>query len=374
MFINQVEIFQFRNIEKAAIQLSPELNFIVGRNGQGKTNLVEAVHVLSAGKSFRTTSAKQLIGWNYEQASVACSLSEAVSDLELRVILKPRGREYLVNGRPTSSLSDFVGKLTTVSFSPDDLQIVRGGPVERRKFLDKHIVDAHPAALKHFGVYQKALKNKNSLLKSERVTPHEISPWNRILAREGIQIHSLRREFLHNLEEEVNTAHSAFGATDGRIELALERSGAFAGLEDSTEAEYLHALEANFTRERIIKSSELGIHRDDIRILLGSHDSRQFASQGQVRSVVLSLKLGVISLLERLRADSPVILLDDVDSELDRRRSDAFFDLLLQQRRQVIITGTEFPRDRLNSSSSNRVFSVESGTFSLLENEELSAL
>lgn len=364
MFLNTLDMYQFRNIESQHIHFSPELNFIIGKNGQGKTNLVEAIHILSTGKSFRTTSLKQVIGWDYSEASLACSLMESVSDVDLRIILRSRAREYSINNTRAVSLSEYIGQLITVCFSPGDLEIVRGGPAERRKCIDKHIVDAKPASLKYFTAYQRALKNKNALLKSGNASNNSIAPWNQILAREGMKISLLRQEFLFQLEEAVNEVHAQFGSADGAVSFELNSFGLREDGSAATESELLEKLNKNIKRDQILKVAELGVHRDDIKILLDGKDSRVFASQGQVRSVVLSLKLGVIALLETARGESPIVLLDDVDSELDKRRSDSFFDLLLRQGRQVIITGTAFDENRLKSSSTNVVYEVDAGLFS----------
>lgn len=360
MILKELEIFQFRNLQKVTLSLSEGLNFIIGRNGQGKTNLVEAIHILSTGRSFRTSTLKNTIHWDCTEAAVAATLQQSISDRNLRVILKERSREYHIDGKRVRSLVEFVGTLVSVSFAPDDLRLIRGGPVERRKFIDKHIVDATPSTLRHFTAYQRALKHKNALLKAGEQKRDAFTPWNEILIQEGYKIAQLRKSFLELLQGHVREAHGFFSARDGLIQLNLQSDFlADDNLLDKAAVEDKFA--GLLPKEIAIKRCLLGAQRDDLIVRLNDKESKSFASQGQVRSIVLALKLGVLALLEQTLEDSPVILLDDVDSELDEQRSEEFFDLLLHNKRQVLITGTAFSEKRLNRSNT-KVFTVREGS------------
>ena len=360
MLVKSLQIYQFRNVSEINLSFSPELNFIVGRNGQGKTNLLEAIHLIGTGKSFRTKNFQDLIQWGKTEASVNCSISRQISKDDLRVIIKEKGREYWESGKKLSGLNDFIGKLVAVTFSPSDLELIKGGPLLRRSFLDRHIVDLKPHTLAVYLNYSRALRNKNILLKGQGYSLKEVEPWNQILAENGAKIVGLRIDLIEKLYEKINQIHTFFGESDGEISLSL-KSDLIKSKQQLDVEELLALLNSDFNKEKIFGHALHGPHRDDLILLLNNRDSRAFASQGQIRSLVLSLKLTVITLLEEVLGESPVILLDDVDSELDLKRSDLFFELLLKQKRQVFITGTNFNEERINISPKSQVFNVQAG-------------
>ncbi len=341
MYIEWLKVFNFRNLENTTRNFSPGLNIICGRNGQGKTNLVEAINLLSTGRSFRTQTVNDLVRWGEAGASVFAHVKGAVTDVELGVAIESGTRSAFVNGDKVRSLTDFVGRLLCVTFSPTDLAIVKGGPQLRRKFIDRHLVDLEPRLMGEILDYHRALKSKAMLLKRGDVSDEALEPWNRIMAKSAAAIVRARRTLLAALEVRADEYYRTIAHHDGRVGLSLET--AIVGDEPTTEELY-EQLMGVADRERRYRSAVLGPHRDDVMMSLDGHDARAFASQGQARSIVLALKLGVIALLEEHRKEAPIVLLDDVDSELDQARCDALFELIHQTRRQVFVTGTD--RDR----------------------------
>ena len=355
MFVQTLTTYQLRNLDSQKLVLSSGLNIITGRNGQGKTNIVEALNLLSLGKSFRTSKLSELIAWGKDEASVFAEVVLAESEVRLGVILRKGSRETLVNDDKTP-LVQFVGRLLCVTFSPTDIEVIKGAPQERRRFLDKHLVDLHPGILKNLVSYATALKNKNALLKSGCTDRTKFQPWNRVLAREAALIGATRREFVSRLNEESSRIYSQFAESDGELTTRLKED-----IPEGDEARIIEVLESEVAREIGMRSSLRGIHKDDLIISIEGKQTRHYASQGQSKSSILALKLGVIELLEKRKGERPVVLLDDVDSELDRVRTSALYGQILKDGRQVFITGTEVGNHIRERFSSFREYEVRGG-------------
>jgi DNA replication and repair protein RecF len=340
MILKSLRLYNFRNFTDQIITLPPGPKMIVGKNGQGKTNLVEAVNFLSLTKSFRTTNQRDLISWGKSEASVFGHILERSGETELGVSIDQKSRSCYVNGARVNSIAEFVGKLLCVSFSPTDIEIVKGAPYERRKFLDRALVDLNPSLMRHAIDCARAVKNKAALLKQEGTTPEHLGPWNKIIALSGAIITEARAKLLERFEKVAQQTMRDFAPLDGELKLHLKSS--MLADNGTTSAEFiLEELARGATREIARQTALIGPHRDDVRITLNGHDTRAFASQGQSRSIVLSLKLAIINLIELERGEAPVVLLDDVDSELDSGRSHAFFEMVMSSDRQILVTGTE---------------------------------
>ena len=346
MHVSNLRLYQFRNFTDEKINFSPNVNFIVGANGQGKTNLVEAFNVLSLGRSFRTSSLRDLVQWGHKEASIFARVEQDHEDLELGIAIQGGERLAYVNGNQAKSLSEYVGRLLCVSFSPDDLELVKGGPGERRRFIDRHLFDLKPNLMADMLQYQRALKNKNVLLKSGEQSHERYLPWNQILAETGTKIVRERIVLVQALEEAAREIYSSFAPQDGELGLKCINTLSLDNLDQETVFKFLTE---NLSKEINRQRTTFGPHRDDIEISIAGHEARSFASQGQTRSVVLALKLAVINILEEKRKESPIVLLDDVDSELDRKRGEAFLSLVLSQKRQILVTGTEVRSGLLGS-------------------------
>ncbi len=326
------------------VQLGPGVNLIIARNGQGKSNFLEALYLVSHATSFRTNHFEELICWGENEASVFVNLQEDTLDTEenskLGLILRPTTREAYIHGQKVTSLASYLGTFSTVCFSPFDLSLVKGPPGVRRKFLDRQIIHLEPHVTRHLLAYHKALKNKAKLLKSESVSDDELEPWDQLLATEAYQILSARCRCIKLLEREASSYLRKLAPQEDALKLALESELVGSEGEPLSVAEILEIARSKREREIRQKTALVGPHRDDIRISQGAVDARPFASQGQARSISISLKLGTIAILESLRKVSPVVLLDDVESELDEERCLALYDMVLEPDRQVVITGT----------------------------------
>ncbi len=360
MFVSKLKVYNFRNLADQTISFSKGPVYISGLNGNGKTNIVEAIYLLSGSRSFRTNSNAELLTWGRRESSIFGTIEHKTGSDELGLSFSPGQRTAYRNGNELSSIAELMGRCSVIAFSPSDLTLVKGSPSSRRKFLDRHMVDVQPSFLNTLMAYQRALASKSALLKNSDVTTAQLRPWNELLTEYGGKIVESRVNFLRSLQEKSARFHTSFAHTDGDLAVTLESELAEAG-----EVISLDSIAAQFERvaqrELAMRSPVYGPHRDDIAITLGAIDSRAYASQGQTRSIVLALKLGVIELLEERLGESPICVLDDVDSELDGPRSERLFQALIARERQIIVTGTTEPPQQLRASSDLQVIQVSAG-------------
>jgi DNA replication and repair protein RecF len=358
LYLSKLKVYNFRNLSDQTIELKNGPVYITGLNGNGKTNLVEALYLLSGSRSFRTNSQSELVKWGHKEASVFGTVKTKDSSAELGIALTPGHRSAFKNGTELKSVAELVGECSVVAFSPAELALVKGAPAGRRKFLDRHMVDLQPAFLSPLMGYQRALESKSALLKEPGVEPRQLEPWNRLLAESGGKIVDKRLNFIKLLGEKAGGFHSEFAHADGKIELKLE-SELLSPEGDVNGSRIEQELNRISGREIALRSCLFGPHRDDLSISIGGVDSRAYASQGQTRSIVLALKLGVIDLLEERLGESPIIILDDVDSELDQARRERLFQALAKGERQIFITGTGEPPEELSKSEGQRAQRIE---------------
>lgn len=364
MFVSKLTVYNFRNLSDQSITLRNGPVYITGLNGNGKTNLVEALYLLSGSRSFRTNSQSDLVRWGAKEASVFGTVEKSVGTDEVGISFTSSGRTAFKNGSQLGSIGELVGSCAVVAFSPSDLSLVKGSPAGRRKFLDRGMVALEPVFLNVLMAYQRALASKNALLKDSGVTSQQLEPWNELLTEYGGKIVDKRLNFLKSLGEVASEFYSRFAPSDGHLSLALE-SDLIKGGERLTSEKIREEYRRVCSREIQLRSTLVGPHKDDIAISFGDGiDSRSFASQGQTRSIVLALTLGVIELLEDTLGEAPVVILDDVDSELDAERSKRLFSALISKQRQLIITGTSQPSAELSPTRSEevQVIRVEAGT------------
>ena len=362
MHIQKLQLYNFRNFSEQKINFSPGINLIVGRNGQGKTNLVEAISFISQAKSFRSSKVEELLSWGQTTASVFAHVKEKISDFEIGITLEKRKKTAFLNGDKISSIADYLGRLLCVSFSPTDLELVKGAPSERRSFMDRHLTELEPKLLPTFFAYSKALRSKSKLLKSGSASSALLESWNQILATNAALIIAGRMKFVALLSERASAMYAEFASEDGEIGLRLKNEGKAL----SAEQEIFNELQRCAEREIHAASCLVGPHRDDLLITFNGHDARSFASQGQARSLVLALKLAVIQLLEEKRGESPVLLLDDVDSELDSVRSTRLFRAITATSRQVFVTSTNPLLREIIGISECLTLAVQGGQISAL--------
>ncbi|MDR1100879.1 MAG: DNA replication/repair protein RecF [Clostridiales bacterium] len=315
MILSRLELNNFRNYPHREFVFSDGVNVIRGANGTGKTNILEAIHMLATSKSHRMAREREIIlhGQAFSRIRAEFSARGRVNELEAR--LGPdRRKQFSKNHVPVRKTSDLIGFLSVVMFSPDDLQIIKGSPQARRKTIDLSLCQMSKRYFQLLSNCNRVLVQKNKLLKSDAAAD-ALEVWDMQLARFGTEISRLRAEYIQILSEE---ARGRFSELMG-LKLGLTYTcGAGEGVAD--EDAYYDEIVRNADKERKYRQSLVGPHRDDFHITISERSARAYASQGQQRSAVIALKMGQVEILRSRLEEPPLLLLDDVMSELDSAR------------------------------------------------------
>lgn len=360
MIIKSFRAQNFRNIEKCSLEFDKSVNLLLGENAQGKTNAVEGIYVFARGKSFRRGDERDLIRFGCEGFNLSIEYEDRNGSNTLEYSVFGRERRRKINGYKISRAAEMVGNFKAVLFCPDDLTLVKGGPDERRDFLNVAISQCFPTYISLYSDYKKALENRNAILKNASkglyFDENELSAWSDSLAEYASSIYTERKKYIKKLE--VYAKDYMKNISDGKEELSLiyksDIGDDFTSL-DEIKSEYRRIFRENLIKERAAGVTLYGPHREDIIIKINGNDARIFSSQGQQRSIVLSLKMAEGEVSRELFSEYPVFLFDDVLSELDDKRQN--FVLAGMKDRQIIITSCE----RLRTAG--RVIEVSGGKF-----------
>jgi len=345
MKFTALSLKNFRNYASLIFKPGGGITVLYGANGSGKTNLLESMHLLSVGRSHRTSADREMIAQGEDVAFVRARTQrlDGKHDLEVRLypLEKPQKR-VLIQGKPAERIADMLGHATTVMFAPEDLRIVSDGPAARRRFIDMQLSQIRPSYLKALRRYLSTLEKRNALLKSQKARQsqdfyRQLDAWDEQLAGTAVYVVEPRRWFLEELSRHAAERYADI-AEDVNEVFALRYTGPLA----TTPTPYrdmLAALKRTRAEDERRLFTTFGPHRDDLSLMLAGKDLRAYGSQGQVRSAVLSMKLGELALIENEMGEMPALLLDDVFSELDHQRRNA----LLQSTRgvQTFITCTD---------------------------------
>lgn len=327
---------QFRNIENETIEFSPEINVIYGENAEGKTNAIEGIYLCSQGRSHRTFHEKDFIGFESDVASVGVVYETSKrGEVSLGIkYLRSGGKVCDKNRVPVTKMSEFIGNFRTVLFTPEHLQIVKSSPQFRRRFLDSAISQISPVYIASLQRYTRALIQRNKLIalakESGKADP-SIEVWSLSLAKEASIISKMRNDYVERLGQAVSDIFSDM--TSGREKPEIYYRSYF------DEESYVKIFTSSVEREIRFGTTLFGPHKDDLDILLNSREAKNFASQGQQRSLALALKLSEGELSKNESGEYPVFLLDDVLSELDEKRRDFIVSRI--SGKQVIVTSCE---------------------------------
>lgn len=370
MQIRELVLKNFRTYSELDLRPGPGLNIFVGLNAQGKSNILEAVTILSTTRSFRSGKDSEIIHWGKENARLAVR-GERKNQIEfsIDIFIPQTGKKILkINQVKRPKFAELLGILNSVIFSAEDLKIVRGDPGDRRRFLDIEISQASPRYCIHLVRFKKALEQRNRLLKeiqNQTAGIETLESWNKLLIEHGSLIIQKRLEFIEKLEKTAKQIH--LNLTDGEEDLVIQYHPSVPVENLSSENQNLIIAENfkkaihNLQRAEIFRGSTLaGPHRDDLIFLINGVNARIYASQGQQRTVALSLKLAEMKLLSDLTGEIPVVLLDDFMSELDEKRRKKILELLAKDC-QAFITTTTLEILAPDISSRATVFSVHGG-------------
>ncbi len=363
MKISQIRLQHFRNYQEQEINFCDGVNVVYGNNAQGKTNLLEAVYLFSNAKSLRQSRDREMISFGQEHARLTLFFDayerENRAELEL---FHDRRKKVRLNGVALNRLGRMIGYFNTVLFCPEDLYLIKGGPSERRKFLDNAISPLKPNYFTVLMQYHKILENKNRLLKelfSDPQNEEMLSVWNQKLCETGARIMLYRAAFVRRLNELAGTVHSEITKNTEELLLRYHPSvEAELESEPSIREAFWESLTRHAARERAAGMSLCGPHRDDIDFYINGTDVKSYASQGQQRTVVLTMKMAQVELVRQAVGEYPVLLLDDILSELDRQRQEYLLGQI--QRHQVLITCTD--AHVFTPGEHKRFFRVEDGS------------
>ena len=342
MYINKIEIKNFRNYEKQEIELNPHINIFYGDNAQGKTNILEAIFISGFGKSFRTSKEKEMIklGEDFLEATVFYQKSDR--DGKIRTVISNK-KQIEVNGV----------KINLVIFTPDDIQILKSGPEKRRRFLDMMIGQLRPMYVYILNLYLKTLEQRNNYLKQikeENKPESMLEIWDEKLAEYAEIICKYRTEFIEKLNSKIKEIHSE--VTSNSEEIKIEYI-----TECNNREIYLQLLKQRRKLDIIKGYTTKGIHRDDFKCIINDKEIEVYGSQGQHRTAILSLKLAELYVIYDEIGEYPILLLDDFMSELDEKRRKSFLSYIKDT--QVIITCTD--KMELDNLNEYKLFNVKNG-------------
>jgi DNA replication and repair protein RecF len=366
VWVRSLQLHHFRNYLQLSLEFSPGLNVIHGDNAQGKTNLLESIYFLSTGKSHRTSRDAELIQEGQTGLIAKATVTRRTGNLSLELAFGLEKRKQLkINGVHEHRIAHLVGNLGTVFFSPDDLQLVKGPPSSRRRFLDIEISQLSQTYLHHLIAYNRVVQQRNTLLKQEHVDPSLMEIYDQQLVETGAQIIARRSQAVARLAPLAAHYHELLASGREKLTLQYSSQGAADGEITSVEQarERLWSLVQQRRREEIRRQITLvGPHRDDLGFWISGSDARLYGSQGQQRTAVLALKLAELQYMFEELGEYPVLLLDDVASELDPHRRH-FLLHAVQEGVQTFVSCTDLEDLMVRQwPTEHRLFRVRSGT------------
>lgn len=358
MIIEKVWLRNFRNYEKAEITWNPNMNVITGNNAQGKTNLLESLVYLSLTRSHRLHEDNQLIQFDKEMAKIGCEVMEEDEKTKLEVVLHPGGKTLLLNNQPIQRSSEFIGKLNVVLFSPDDLNLFQDAPRSRRRVMDQEITKMNYRYLLALNQYRTLLKNRNALLKQYHVDESYLDTLDEQMIQAEITIIEERKKFIKGINFFMNAIYQELADEKNEIHLTYESC-----VEEANEEALRNLYVSNRKKDLETHVSNVGIHREDMQFMMNDKNLLQIASQGQKRMVMLSFKIALLKVIKEITKKNPVLLLDDVLSELDKHRQ-AKLITMIGNTYQCMITTTAIP-EALQNEAMNE-YRVEQGKIQIV--------
>ncbi len=360
MVIEVIALENFRNYSRLSIDCNSGINFLLGKNAQGKTNIVESIVMSSIGKSFRSSNDNELIKFGKPACKISIKVKNSITTDYIEInISKEEKKRISVNKKDVKSLKNLLGKVLTISFIPDDLAIVKDVPQKRRTFLDKELCIIYPQYLEYLSKYKRTLQQRNGFLKYYEKNDELLDILDRQLSNYGSNIICYRAEFIKTLNDISRNIH--FNITNKKEDLSVKYISQVDPELNKKHIEdvlYLN-LKKNKENDIIRKNTSIGPHKDDLEFYINGINVRDFGSQGQQRTTAISIKLAEIEIIKNETKENPILLLDDILSELDSERQEflikSFEDL------QVFITATEVDDKILSKIENKKIFFVESG-------------
>ena len=364
MYVESIELENYRNYRNVKVEFGRNTNILYGNNAQGKTNILESIYMAATTKSHRGSKDRDIIRIGEDESHIRLFVNK--QDISHRIdmhLRKSKNKGVAIDGIPIRRAIELYGLLNVIFFSPEDLTIIKNGPAERRRFMDLELCQISRLYYQNLSSYNKILNQRNNLLKQiyyNKNLMDTLDVWNTQLVDSGVRIIKERRNFIEMMNEIIGDIHSRLTSGREKLEIIYECNVD----EDSFEKTLQEKLETDLR----YSSTQSGPHRDDISFLINGIDARKYGSQGQQRTVALSLKMAEIKLVRKIINDNPILLLDDVMSELDTSRRDALIEEI--KNIQTIITCTGYDDFIKQQIIINNVYSVVEGTATRVRTEE----
>lgn len=367
MFLKSLALQNYRNYPEFHLSTDAKVNVFIGPNAQGKTNLLESIYVMALTKSHRTHVDKELIRWGEPHTRLYAHVDKKYGETKLDLLISSQGKKAKINGLEQKKLSAFIGTLNVVMFAPEDLEIVKGSPGIRRRFMDMEIGQMAPSYLYDLNQFHKIIAQRNNLLKQlygktgSNLSILEI--WDEQLATHSIKIMKKRQSFIEKLETWAQSIHSGITGGKEQLRVVYQPSLEFQASEDASVLFDRFMVKLTQVREQEIRrgTTLVGPHRDDVTFFINDKEVQTYGSQGQQRTTALSVKLAEIELIRDEVGEYPILLLDDVLSELDEYRQTQLIETF-QDKVQTFITTTGIQSIEMNKLKNAAVFHVLNGT------------
>lgn len=341
MKVKKLEVFNYRNYKQAEVEFDDGLNIVEGRNAQGKTNLIEAIYFCAVGKSFRAVREKEVINWGCEIGKIKVTLQKPIGKKVIEIIFSKNQKKTIkIDGIPILKIGELMGELNAVFFAPDELKLIKDSPEDRRRFLDVALSQVYKDYFYSLSKYNKLLQSRNKTLKTyqdAKTLKQMLEIYNKQLAELCYKIKKYRQSFVEKLNPYAKMVHEYITSKEENINLQ------YLTIEENSEEEIVRALNDNFEKDIKLGYTSYGVHRDDVKVSVNDIDVRLYGSQGQQRTCALSMKLAELEIIRQDTKAVPVLLLDDVLSELDDSRKLKL--LKFCTKAQTILTCTEFTFD-----------------------------
>ena len=372
MRINSILLENFRNYSNLELDFNPRRNIIVGENAQGKTNLVEAIYMSAFAKSFRTNSASDMVRFGKESGRVCVDVDSEDIEKNINIVIRRDGRKMIKkDGKLIRKTTDLLNNVVVIIFSPEDLRIIKDSPERRRAYINRELSQMRPKYYELFKNYNEVLKQKNFLLKSyykssnsRRYNEDMLDIYDRQLADFGYEIIRYRREFIEMLSDEAEQIMASISGGKEKLSIRYKSTCDFVTASEGREIIYS---QMRTKRERDVYAgfATVGPHRDDIEFFINDIDAKKYGSQGQQRTTALSLKLAEIRIAKRLLGEYPILLLDDVLSELDLERQRFLVNEIDDV--QLFITAADINSEVISGLKGGTLFRIENGTITKVD-------
>ena len=357
MKIQHLKLLNFRNYEKMEISFSENYNIIFGNNGSGKTNLVESIYVLALTKSFRGTVDKVLLMNSKDVCRIEGEVTEKYTN-KYKLIIKDDGKKVKINNTKVDKLSDYISQISVVLFNPDDLRFIKDSPTIRRKAINLEISQINNLYLKNLNMYNKLLKQRNSYLKTMNINANSSSEYLDILTKKivdyGEKIYLSRKKYIDLLNSRIGVLYNSIcGITDLKLEYVSD-------YKNFDKEKVFHKYVDNLNRDIILGKTSFGIHHDDVKFKLEGYNIKDYGSEGQQKNAIIAYKLTELEIFYQVRGNYPILILDDLFSELDRFKINNILNLINDDI-QTFITTTEIDKINDDILSKSKLFEVVDG-------------